>query len=54
MQTLRTVLAGAIGIRRKADHESAPINPLHLAVAALAFVLLFIFTLVAVVRIVTG
>ena len=52
LATLKTVLAGAIGIRRKADHESAPLKPAHLIVAAIIFVLLFIFTLLTVVKIV--
>jgi hypothetical protein len=50
--TLKTVLAGAIGIRRRADHESAPLKPAHLIVAAVVFVLLFILTLLTIVRIV--
>ena len=50
--TVKTVLAGAIGIRRKSDHERAPLNPLHLAIAAVVFALLFIFTLLAIVKIV--
>ena len=54
METVKTVLWGMIGIRRKADHEKAPINPLHLIIAAVAAVVLFILTLVTVVRIVTS
>ena len=54
MQTVKTVLWGMIGIRRKADHEKAALNPVHLAIAALAFVVLFILTLVTIVRIVTS
>jgi hypothetical protein len=54
METVKTVLWGMIGIRRKADHEKTPLNPVHLAIAAVAFVVLFIFTLVTVVRIVTS
>jgi len=50
--TVKTVLAGAIGIRRKSDHERAPLNPVHLAIAAVVFALLFIFTLLAIVKIV--
>ena len=50
--TLKTVLAGAIGIRRKSDHESAPVNPVHLIVATLIFVVLFIFTLLTIVKLV--
>lgn len=52
LATVKTVLAGAIGVRRKADHESAPLKPVHLIVAAIIFVLLFIFTLLTVVKIV--
>jgi DUF2970 family protein len=52
LASVKTVLAGAIGVRRKADHESAPLNPAHLIIAAIIFVLLFIFTLLTVVRIV--
>ena len=52
LDTMKTVFAGAIGVRRKADHERAPLNPLHLVVAAVIFVVLFIFTLLAVVKIV--
>jgi len=54
LDTVKTVLAGAIGIRRKADHERAPVNPVHLVVAALIFVVLFIFTLLTIVKIVLG
>jgi hypothetical protein len=54
METIKTVLWGMIGIRRKADHEKAPINPVHLIIAAVAAVVLFILTLVTVVRVVTS
>ena len=50
--TVKTVLAGAIGVRRKEDHERAPLNPIHLAIAAVMFVVLFIFTLLTIVKIV--
>ena len=52
MDTVKTVLAGFMGIRRKADHERAPLNPAHLVIAAIVFVVLFIFTLLTIVRIV--
>jgi len=52
METVKTVLSGFMGIRRKEDHERAPLNPVHLIVAAILFVLLFIFTLLTIVRIV--
>jgi len=52
LDTVKTVLAGALGVRRKADHERAPLNPVHLAIAAVIFVVLFIFTLLTIVKIV--
>ena len=52
METIKTVLSGFMGIRRKADHERAPLNPVHLVIAAVVFVVLFIFTLLTIVRIV--
>jgi hypothetical protein len=52
LETVKTVVAGAIGIRRKADHERAPLNPVHLVVAAVIFVVLFIFTLLTIVKVV--
>lgn len=50
--TVKTVLAGAIGIRRREEHDRAPLNPLHLIAAAVIFVVLFIFTLLTIVKIV--
>ncbi len=52
LDTVKTVLWGAIGIRRKAGHERAPLNPAHLVVAAVIFVVLFITTLLTIVKIV--
>jgi hypothetical protein len=51
MEAIKTVLSGFIGIRRKADHERAPLKPAQLIIAAVVFLLLFIFTLLAIVRI---
>ena len=52
LDTVKTVLAGAIGIRRKSDHERAPLNPVHLVIAGVLFAVLFVFTLLAIVKIV--
>ena len=52
LDTMKTVLAGAVGIRRRDDHERAPINPLHLVIAAVMFAVLFIFTLLTIVKLV--
>lgn len=54
LDAVKTVLWGALGIRRKADHERTPLKPAHLIVGALIFVALFILTLVTVVSIVTS
>jgi len=54
METVKTVLSGAIGIRRRSDAESAKLRPVHLIIAAIAAVALFILTLVTIVRIVTS
>ena len=45
MDTVKTVLWGMIGIRRKGDHERAKVKPLQLIVTAIVFVILFVLTL---------
>lgn len=54
METLKTVLFGFVGVRRKADHESTRIRPAQIIVVAILFVVVFIFTLRAIVGIVTS
>ena len=54
MHAIKTVLFGFIGVRRKADHEQAPLNPLHVVFAGITLVVLFVLTLVTVVKIVTS
>ncbi len=54
METVKTVLAGAIGIRRRSDAEGAKLNPIHVIIAAIVAVALFILTLVTIVRVVTS
>ena len=54
LDVVKTVLSGLIGIRRKSDHEGAPVRPVQIVVAAVVFVLLFIFALITIVRIVTA
>jgi hypothetical protein len=54
MEVIKTVLAGAIGIRRKSAHESAQVKPTHLVIAALVFVLLFILAIRTVAHLVTS
>ena len=45
LETVKTVLWGMVGIRRKADHERAGVKPAHLIVMAVIFVVVFILTL---------
>jgi hypothetical protein len=52
LDTIKTVFAGAIGVRRKADHDRAPLNPVHLVIAGVLFAVLFIFTLLTIIKIV--
>jgi hypothetical protein len=54
MEAIKTVLYGAIGIRRKADHEKARVRPAQIVVAAIILVLLFIFTIRTIVHFVTS
>ena len=54
IDAVKTVLAGAIGIRRRSDAEGAKLNPVHVIIAAIVAVALFILTLVTVVRVVTS
>ena len=53
METVKTVLSGFIGIRRKSAHEDAKLNPLHIISAAIVLVALFITTLATIVHFVT-
>jgi len=54
MEAVKTVLSGFLGVRRKADHEKAPLNPVHVIVIAVLFVILFIATILTIVRVVTS
>lgn len=54
MHTIKTVLFGFLGVRRRTDHEQAELNPLHVVFAAITLVIAFIVTLVTIVKIVTG
>ena len=45
IDTVKTVLYGAIGVRRRGDHERARIRPAYLVAAAILFVVLFVLTL---------
>jgi hypothetical protein len=56
LDVVKTVLFGALGVRRKADHErqTQPVNPVYLIVAGIVFAALFVLTLIMIVRIVVS
>ena len=54
LDTVKTVLFGFLGVRRRADHERAQLNPLHVIIAAVVFVVLFVLTLRLVVKLVVS
>jgi hypothetical protein len=56
LDVVKTVLFGAMGVRRKADHErqTQPVSPVYLIVAGVVFAALFVLTLVVIVRIVVS
>jgi Protein of unknown function (DUF2970) len=54
METVKTVLYGAIGVRSCSGAlAGASLNPVHVIIAALIFVVLFILALLTIVHIVT-
>ena len=54
LDTLKTVLFGFLGVRRKSDHEAARVRPVHLIILAILFVAAFIFALRTIVGLVTS
>ena len=56
LDVVKTVLFGAMGIRRKADHErqTQPVSPVYLILAGVVFAALFVATLIVIVRIVVS
>ena len=56
LDVVKTVLFGALGVRRKTDHErqTQPVNPVYLIVAGVVFAALFVLTLIVIVRIVVS
>ena len=52
--TVKTVLYGFIGVRRKADHEAARIRPVHIIAIAVVLVILFVLALRTIVGIITS
>jgi hypothetical protein len=56
LEVVKTVLAGMLGVRRRADHEagSVRLKPWHVIVAGIIAAALFVLTLITVVRVVLG
>jgi hypothetical protein len=54
LDTLKAVLSGFLGVRKRADHERAPLNPIHVVVAAVLCVLAFVLALRAIVGLVVS
>jgi Protein of unknown function (DUF2970) len=54
IEAIKTVLAGAIGIRRRAAHERAQVSPLQIVVVAIVFVVLFVLGIRTLVHFVTS
>ena len=54
LDTLKTVLFGFIGVRRKADHENARIRPAHVIIVGILLAVAFVLTLRAIVGVVTS
>lgn len=54
LDTVKTVLFGFIGVRRKSDHEAARIRPVHIIVLGILFAVIFVLTLRTIVGIITS
>ncbi len=54
LDTVKTVLFGFIGVRKRADHERAQLNPVHVIIIAVIGVVLFVVTIRTIVRIVVS
>lgn len=54
LDTVKTVLFGFVGVRRKSAHEKASLNPVHVILMGITAAILFIVVLVTVVKIVTS
>ena len=54
LDTVKTVLSAFIGVRKRSAHESARLSPVHLIIAAVLSVVLFIVTIRTIVSIVVS
>ena len=55
-ESLKTVLAGMLGVRRKSDHvrASESLSPVHVIITGVVVAVLFVSALVAIARFVVG
>ena len=54
LDTVKTVLSGFIGVRKRADAERVKVNPVHVIIIAIIGVVLFILTIRTIVGLVVG
>ena len=54
MEEIKTVLAGAVGIRRRSAHDRAQVRPAQIIVVAIVFVALFILAIRTLVHFITS
>jgi len=56
LDVIKTIAFGALGVRRRADHEreTVRIKPLHIIIAGVVAAALFILTLVTIVHMVVA
>jgi len=56
LDVLKTIAFGALGVRRRADHEreTTRVKPLYIIIAGVVAAALFILTLITIVRVVVG
>lgn len=52
--TMKAVFWSFFGVRKKSDHEAAQLNPVHVLIAGVLGALIFIATLVVIVRMVVA
>jgi len=53
-QTVLAVVSAFFGVRRRSDHDSVRLKPLHVIVVGVVLAALFVLTLLTIVRTVTG
>lgn len=54
LDTVKAVLFGFLGVRKRADHERVRLKPVHVIVTAVLLVVLFVLTLRTIVGLVVS